>query len=60
MGREGERKLRAGHHEVLGKTLAKVEFLQHGGHSYGRFIDIGKIDLILRRQGNGVVADLNL
>jgi hypothetical protein len=41
---------RAGHQEILGETLAKFEFFQHGWHPYSRFLDVDKIDLILRRR----------
>jgi hypothetical protein len=44
---------KAGHQEILGETLAKFEFFQHGWHPYTRFLDIEKIDLILRRRRNG-------
>jgi hypothetical protein len=40
----------AGHQEILGETLAKFEFFQHGWHPYTRFLDVDKIDLILRRR----------
>jgi hypothetical protein len=41
---------KAGHQEILGETLAKFEFFQHGWHPYSRFLDVDKIDLILRRR----------
>lgn len=41
---------KAGHQEILGETLAKFEFFQHGWHPYTRFLDVDKIDLILRRR----------
>jgi hypothetical protein len=44
---------KAGHQEILGETLAKFEFFQHGRHPYTRFLDIEKIDLILRRRREG-------
>jgi len=40
---------RAGHYEILGETLAKFEFFQHGWNPYSRFLDVDKVDLILRR-----------
>lgn len=46
---------KAGHQEILGETLAKFEFFQHGWHPYSRFLDIDKIDLILRRRTDGTV-----
>jgi hypothetical protein len=41
---------KAGHQEILGETLAKFEFFQKGWHPYSRFLDIDKVDLILRRR----------
>jgi hypothetical protein len=43
-------KQKAGHQEILGETLAKFEFFQNGWHPYSRFLDIDKVDLILRRR----------
>jgi hypothetical protein len=43
-------KQKAGHQEILGETLAKFEFFQKGWHPYSRFLDIDKVDLILRRR----------
>jgi hypothetical protein len=48
-----EMRRKAGHQEILGETLAKFEFFQHGWHPYTRFLDIEKIDLILRRRRDG-------
>ena len=45
-----EDKLRAGHQEILGETLAKFEFFQAGWHPYSRFLDVDKVDLLLRRR----------
>jgi hypothetical protein len=45
-----EMRRKAGHQEILGETLAKFEFFQHGWHPYTRFLDVDKIDLILRRR----------
>lgn len=41
---------KAGHQEILGETLAKFEFFSNGWHPYTRFLDVDKIDLILRRR----------
>jgi len=41
---------KAGHQEILGETIAKFEFFQNGWHPYSRFLDVDKIDLILRRR----------
>ena len=40
---------KAGHYEVLGETYAKFEFFQKGWNPYSRFLDIDKVDLILRK-----------
>ena len=48
-----ELKRKAGHYEILGETLAKFEFFQHGWNPYSRFLDVDKVDLILRRSVNG-------
>jgi hypothetical protein len=45
-----EMRRKAGHQEVLGETLAKFEFFLNGWHPYSRFLDVDKIDLILRRR----------
>jgi hypothetical protein len=45
-----EMRRKAGHQEILGETIAKFEFFQHGWHPYTRFLDVDKIDLILRRR----------
>jgi hypothetical protein len=47
-----EKKQKAGHYEILGETLAKFEFFQHGWHPYSRFLDVDKVDLILRRRND--------
>ncbi|MGA2116851.1 MAG: hypothetical protein ABSH56_19095 [Bryobacteraceae bacterium] len=44
---------KAGHYEVLGETYAKFEFFEHGWNSYSRFLDVDKVDLILRRKVSG-------
>ena len=46
-------KRKAGHYEILGETLAKFEFFQHGWNPYSRFLDVDKVDLILRRSVKG-------
>lgn len=45
-----EMRQKAGHQEILGETLAKFEFFQHRWHPYSRFLDIEKVDLVLRRR----------
>lgn len=41
---------RAGHYEVLGETYAKFEFFENGWNPYSRFLDVDKVDFILRRR----------
>ena len=41
---------KAGHYEILGETYAKFEFFEHGWNPYSRFLDVDKVDLILRRR----------
>src|SRR4051812_4010966 len=43
----------AGHYEILGETHAKLEFFENGWNPYSRFLDIDKIDLILRKTVDG-------
>ena len=45
---------KAGHYEILGETYAKFEFFQHGWNPYSRFLDVDKVDLVLRRAKNGI------
>ena len=40
----------AGHYEVLGETYAKFEFFENGWNPYTRFLDVDKVDMILRRR----------
>jgi hypothetical protein len=47
-----ELRRRAGHYEILGETYARFDFFQHGWNPYSRFLDIDKVDLILRRTHN--------
>jgi hypothetical protein len=47
---------KAGHPEVLGETLAKFEFFEKKWNPYSRFLDVDKVDLILRRrQGDRII-----
>jgi hypothetical protein len=45
-----ELRRRAGHYEILGETYAKFEFFENGWNPYTRFLDVDKIDFILRRR----------
>src|SRR5437660_1580406 len=40
----------AGHYEILGETYAKREFFVNGWNPYTRFLDVDKVDMILRRR----------
>jgi len=50
---EAEHRRKAGHYEILGETYAKFEFFQKGWNPYSRFLDVDKVDLILRRKRAG-------
>jgi hypothetical protein len=41
---------KAGHYEILGETIAKFEFFEAGWNSYQRYLDVDKVDFILRSQ----------
>ena len=46
---------KAGHYEILGETLAKFEFFEAGWNPYERYLDVDKVDFILRsRRSSGV------
>jgi hypothetical protein len=47
-------KRRAGHYEIPGETLAKFEFFQNGWNPYARYLDVDKVDLIIRRVSGGI------
>src|SRR6266540_5580899 len=49
-----ELRRRAGHYEILGETYATFEFFQQGWNPYTRFLDVDKVDLILRRSQAGI------
>lgn len=40
--------LKAGHYEIQGETIAKFEFFENGFNPYSRYLDVDKVDLILR------------
>ena len=44
---------RAGHYEILGETYAKFEFFEKGWNPYSRFLDVDKVDVVLRRNVAG-------
>jgi hypothetical protein len=41
---------KAGHYEILGETIAKFEFFENGFNPYSRYLDVDKVDLILRKK----------
>ncbi|RJP43643.1 hypothetical protein C4587_02795 [Candidatus Parcubacteria bacterium] len=45
-----DQRLKAGHYEIQGETIAKFEFFDQGYNPYSRYLDIDKVDLILRRK----------
>ena len=45
-----EQKAKAGHYEIHGETIAKFEFFDNGFNPYSRYLDVDKIDLILRKR----------
>ena len=48
---ENKEKLsKAGHYEIHGETIAKFEFFDNGYNPYSRYLDIDKVDLILRKR----------
>ena len=49
-------KQKAGHQEILGETIAKFEFFENGWNPYSRFLDVDKVDLILRRRLPGRIV----
>ena len=40
--------LKPGHYEIHGETIAKFELFDAGFNPYSRYLDIDKIDLIVR------------
>jgi hypothetical protein len=46
-------KSKAGHYEILGETHAKYEFFHEGWNPYSRFLDVDKVDMVLRRVDGG-------
>jgi len=47
---ETKDKLKAGHFEIYGETIAKFELFENGWNPYSRYLDIDKVDLILRKK----------
>src|SRR3989339_1274818 len=45
-------KFQAGHYEIQGETIAKFEFFDNGFNPYSRYLDVDKVDLLLRKRDN--------
>lgn len=43
-------RLKAGHAEIQGETIAKFELFEQGFNPYSRYLDIDKVDLVLRKR----------
>ncbi len=50
-----EDKQRAGHQEIQGETIAKFEFFENGFNPYSRYLDVDKVDLLLRKRNGSSV-----
>ena len=50
-----EDRQRAGHQEIQGETIAKFEFFENGFNPYSRYLDVDKVDLVLRQRKGMVV-----
>jgi len=53
---EKNERLRAGHYEIQGETIAKFEFFENGYNPYSRYLDVDKVDLILRSKKDGKIS----
>lgn len=47
---------KTGHQEIYGETIAKIEFYEQGFNPYSRFLDVDKVDLVLRRREGGRIV----
>ncbi len=47
--------MKAGHLEILGETIAKFKFFENGYNPYSRYLDVDKVDLILRKRTGKVI-----
>ncbi len=52
---ENKLKPKAGHLEIIGETIAKFELFDNGWNPYSRFLDIDKVDILLRRTSGGEI-----
>jgi hypothetical protein len=44
-----EKQQQAGHYEVLGEIYVAFELFENGWNPYSRFLDVDKVDFILRK-----------
>lgn len=51
-----EKQQQAGHYEVLGETYAAFELFEHGWNPYSRFLDVDKVDFILRKASSAAIS----
>jgi len=51
-----KKKTKPGHIEIIGETIAKFELFEQGWNPYSRFLDIDKIDLILRKRTDEIIS----
>ena len=42
--------MKAGHYEIQGETIAKFEFFENGYNPYSRYLDVDKVDIVLRKK----------
>lgn len=49
-----EKQQQAGHYEILGETYAAFELFENGWNPYSRFLDIDKVDFILRKRDHAL------
>ena len=49
-------KLKAGHAEIQGETIAKFELFEQGFNPYSRYLDVDKVDLVLRKRSRSKIS----
>lgn len=45
-------KQKAGYYEIQGETIAKFELFENGWNPYSRYLDVDKVNLLLRKRGS--------
>lgn len=53
-------RLRAGHAEIQGETIAKFELFEQGFNPYSRYLDVDKVDLLLRKRSGDAIRYLEV